>query len=314
MKMKGPKLGGSSRPPSIDTPKPPPVEAKPKPTETPKAPPTAAPTAPPRDGFSTRPPASSAPVAQPQARPPGGKDVTTPFAQDPMKFAGQKDNVLNIQNTQRPAGIPAATAQQPFVPASDSIATLSVHQRPGGNANMHLSPAGGKGTPAYYLDYLPEGSGRFAGLQGVPQHPGPNDPKLLVTGQLNGCAVHALHDSRDQSLSFLHHANYSKNGQQELTDFLRDKPHLSPAATFGPQDYSHKTGNGQDLAGATAFAQYRPPHNGQGLGQWHLMGQLNDMTGKVSPDMRPELMRPDKLQGVPPVMMLPVPYPQTPSI
>jgi|GEM_PF-4388689 len=302
--MKSSKLGGSPRPSSIEAPKPKPIEA-PKPAETSSSSKPASSTSSPpvrNDGFETNSPSR---VSQPQAKPPGGSDVTSSFTQDPVKFASQKDNVLNILNTQRPAGVPAATAQAPFVNASDSIVTMSAHQRPGGNVNMHLTPPNGKGSQVHYLDYLPEGSGRFAGIQGVPQHPGPHDPKMVVTGQLNGCAVHALHDSRDQSLSFMHHANYSKNGPQELNDFLKGHPHLSPAATFGPADYSHATGKGRDQTGATAFAQYLPSSSGNGLGQWHLMGQLNDMTGKVSQDMRPELKRPN-IVGAPPVMMIPV--------
>lgn len=292
------KLGGFSSPfskPASNKPSEvikPPELPKPAPTKPAETPALTKPAPSKPDSFST--PTPTGGVQQPPPKKPGGSDVTSSFTQDPTGFGGKPGNVLNITNTQRPPGTPGATPQQPFVNASDSTVTMNVFQRPGGNANLHLSPPGGQGAQVHYLDYLPEGSGRFAGLQGVPQHPGPNDPKMLVTGQLNGCAVHALHDSRDQSLSFLHHANYSKNGQQELKDFLTQHPHLSPAATLGPQDYSHPIKPGSDqMTGATAFAQYRPSPTGQGLGQWHLMGQLNDMAGMNMQDMRPSLQRPN---------------------
>src|SRR6218665_2897171 len=144
------------------TPTGPPSPAEPSPPSKPAPSPSSPPVR--NDGFETNSPSR---VSQPQAKPPGGSDVTSSFTQDPVKFASQKDNVLNILNTQRPAGVPAATAQAPFVNASDSIVTMSAHQRPGGNVNMHLTPPNGKGSQVHYLDYLPEGSGRFAGIQGV---------------------------------------------------------------------------------------------------------------------------------------------------
>jgi hypothetical protein len=250
-------------------------------------------------------------IQVPARPPPGGKDVTSAFANDPSKFA--KNNVLNAYNMTPPPGLPLPTPQASFVPASQSVVTLNAYQRPGGNANLALSPANAPGgAKVNYLHYLSEGEGKFAGIQGVPLHPKAGEPSMVVTGPLNGCAVHALHDKNTQTLSFVHHANFSKNGQAELQEFLGKHPNLSHAATLGPKDYSHPTGHGKDSTGATAFAHYQKPTSPNGQGQWLLMGQLNDWKNGAGPDGRPELKRPDAktFMAAPDLMTIPIPPPK----
>lgn len=242
-----------------------------------------------------------------QTKPPGGKDVTADFGKNPQQFATQ--HILNAYNTSPPPGLPLPTPSATFVPASQSVVTVNAHQRPGGNANLSFGPAGGQGVQAHYLHYLSEGEGRFAGISGVPPHPVANAPTTIVTGPLNGCAVHAFHDTNTQTMSFVHHANYSKNGKAELADFLQQHPNLQHAATLEPKDYSHPTGHGSETTGATALLQYQKPTQPGQQGQWSILGQLNDWKSGAGPDARPELKRPDF--NAPPVMQIPIPPPKS---
>jgi hypothetical protein len=308
--MKGLKLGGgrpspsSARPPKTETSQP-----SPPPAAAPQAPSSPKPSARPNgrnDGFAAS--TSQASATQAPARPPpGGKDVTASFASNPVQFASTQ--VLNAYNMTPPHGVPLPTPSATFVPAAQSVVTLNAHQRPGGNANLSLGPPNGKGAQVNYLHYLSEGEGRFAGLQGVPQRPGADEPSMVITGPLNGCAVHAFHDKNTQTLSFVHHANFSKNGKQELQDFLKAHPNLSHAASLEPKDYSHSTGHRDETTGATAFAHYQQPTSPNGQGQWYLMGQLNDWKNGAGPDGRPELKRPSAFTGSP-LMMIPIPPPR----
>ena len=169
-------------------------------TSTPASPSTRPPSkpAPSRDGFDTAPTRSRGPFGPAQAaqtpKMPGGKDVTADFGKNPMGFSS--NHLLNAYNANPPPGLPTPRAQPPFVPASQSTVTVNAHQRPGGNANLTFGPAGGQGVQAHYLPYVPEGSGRFAGIHGVPQHPQAGAPSMVVTGPLNGCAVHAFHNTQ----------------------------------------------------------------------------------------------------------------------
>ena len=286
------------------------------PSPAPTTPKTTAPktTTPPSggDGFAKAKPSSSGPVnsthqAQPTpSKMPGGKDVTADFGKDPKTFASH--HVLNAYNTSPPSGLPLPTPSATFVPASQSMVTVNAHQRPGGNANLTFGPAGGQGVQAHYLHYLSEGEGRFAGISGVPPHPTANAPTTIVTGPLNGCAVHAFHDKNTQTMSFVHHANYSKNGENELKDFLKQNPNLQHAATLGPADYSHRTGHGDEATGATAMLHYDKPTQPGQQGQWSIIGQLNDWKSGAGPDARPELKRPDF--NAPPFLQIPIPPPK----
>ncbi|PTL83374.1 hypothetical protein [Vitiosangium sp. GDMCC 1.1324] len=250
-------------------------------------------------------PAKTIPMPPPKA--PGGTNVSANLASNPVMFTA--NNVLNVNNTVPPPGLPLPTPNQTFVPAAHSTVTVNAYQHnPGdktkvGNANLAFNPEGGQGLQAHYLHYLSADMGRYAGISGVPQHPPPGAPTTIITGQLNGCAVHAFHDKNTQTLSFVHHADFSKNGQAELADFLRRNPNLQHAATLGPADYSHPTSmklkDGTPLAtGATVFAQYerpRPAQPGQPAqqGQWVMVGQLHQQKPNAYQEGRPELMRPD---------------------
>ncbi|WP_232293791.1 hypothetical protein [Stigmatella aurantiaca] len=288
---------------------------------TPASPPPAPPSrpAPPRDGFETASPrsppssrglfgTSQTQQAVQSPKMPGGKDVTSDFGKNPMGFSA--NNLLNAYNANPPPGLPKPTNTAPFVPASQSTVTVNAHQRPGGNANLTFSPAGGQGVQAHYLPYVPEGSGRFAGINGVPQHPAPGAPSTIVTGPLNGCAVHAFHDKNDQTLSFMHHANYSSNGTNELADFMKKNPNLQHAATIDPKDYAQWNGKIADRydpprkeeTGATAFAHY--DRNSQ---QWSLAAQVNDIQNGLGPDGRAELKRPDFNLAHQPTQFLQIP-------
>lgn len=292
--MKGIKLGGFKAPSSLpgiktDVPRaPPPSSPKPSSPSQPK---------PVKDGFDT---ASPKPPKQP------GKDVTSSFGANPLGHAGQ--NTLNSYNMfpgGSPQGVALPNANKPFVNANDSVVTLNAHQHQG-NTNLSVTGAGGPGVQAHYMHYLSTGEGKFAGVQGVPLHPRPGQPNMVVTGALNGCAVHALHDPKANTLSFLHHADYSKNGANELKDFLAkpDHQHLRPVGSFTPGEYSHPTGKHGVPTGATPFIHYSQPA-GNHPGQWTIAGQLNTFKNGGTPGGRPELMRPTDLK-VPFVQTIPV--------
>jgi hypothetical protein len=223
-----------------------------------------------------------------------GKDVTPSFTSNPLNFAGQ--NVLNSYNMfpgSSPQGVALPTPHKPFVPANQSVVTLNVHQHQG-NSNLSVTAPGGNGAQAHYLHYLSTGTGRFAGIEGVPLHPRPGDPSMVVTGPLNGCAVHALHNTSNDTLSFVHHADFSKNGAAELKDFMAENPALRLVGGLKPSDYSHPTGVGRVETGATPFIHYNKPP-GQNLGQWTLVGQLNDWKNGGGSGSRPELVRPQNV-------------------
>ncbi|WP_224360454.1 hypothetical protein [Hyalangium versicolor] len=287
------------RGPKMDAPRP----------STPTSPsvPTARPT-PPRDGFQTPTTTSRGLFGPSASKPTGPQNVTDDFKQNPMGFA--TNNLLNVFNAEPPPGLPVGRPNAPFVPASQSIVSVNAHQRPGGNANLTFNPATTPGIPAHYLPYEPQGSGRFAGINGVPQRPGPNDPNMIVTGQLNGCAVHAFHDKNDQTLSFMHHANYSANGPNELEGFMQQNPNLRLAATLDPKDYAQWNGKivstydppRKEQTGATAFA-----HFDQRTQQWSLVAQMNDIKNGAGPDGRPELKRPDFNLAHQPTQFLQIP-------
>lgn len=306
--MKGIKFGGLFKSPSV--PKspaasgggtnkpsaPPPVESKPTSKPSPI-----------KDGFDAQgsKPSTSKVNTPPTQQP--GKDVTSSFGANPLGYSGQ--NILNSYNMfpgSAPQGVALPTAQKPFVNANDSVVTLNAHQHQG-NTNLSVSPAGGQGIPAHYMHYLSTGEGKFAGIQGVPLHPRPGEPNTVVTGALNGCAIHALHDTKNNNLSFLHHADYSKNGKAELDGFLSQHPNLKPAGSFTPGDYSHPTGKHGLPAGATPFIQYSQGAGSQ-PGQWNIVGQLNTYKNGGTPGGRPELMRPTDLQ-VPFMQTVPVDVP-----
>ncbi|QQR44388.1 hypothetical protein JKA73_36405 [Myxococcus xanthus] len=260
-----------------------------------------------KDGFDAQGSKPSTSKVSPQPTRQPGKDVTSSFGANPLGYSGQ--NVLNAYNMfpgGAPQGVALPTAQKPFVNASDSVVTLNAHQHQG-NTNLSVSPAGGQGIPAHYMHYLSTGEGKFAGIQGVPLHPRPGEPNTVVTGALNGCAVHALHDTKNNSLSFLHHADYSKNGKAELDGFLSQHPNLRPAGSFTPSDYSHPTGKHNDPTGATPFIHYSQGANNR-PGQWTIAGQLNTFKNGGTEGGRPELMRPTDLQ-VPLMQTIPVDVP-----
>lgn len=267
-----------------------------------------------------RPAASASPATTPSARPSVSRDgfesVTSSlrglfgkpspaesFTANPQKFTGS--NVLNgyklfpSQGAQQGLSLP--TPQKPLVPASQSVGTLNVQQQHG-NANLSLSSPGGNGPQVHYLHYLSSGQatapgkGSFAGISGVPLNPGHGQPSMVVTGPLNGCAVHALHNTADDTLSFVHHADFSAHGnaagKQQLEAFLKENPSLRLLQSLTPKDYSHPTGAHGIQTGATAFAHYDRP-----TGQWNLVGQLNDWKNGGAPGGRPELQRPQNAAG-----------------
>ncbi|WP_224248207.1 hypothetical protein [Hyalangium gracile] len=231
-------------------------------------------------------------------------NVTSQFAAHPENFAC--NNMLNGYNMfpgKSPDGVKLPTSQNPWVHANDSKVSLNVHQQ-NGNSNLSLSHANTQGAPAHYLHYQSTGTGRFAGIEGVPLHPQPGQPNMVVTGPLNGCAVHALQNKDDHTLSFVHHADFSRNGRQEYSDFLAQNQHLRPLGSFGPSDYAHSTGNGRIETGATAFAHYytRPGHT---QGEWQMVGQLNDWQNGGDRYGRPQLGWPEKL-SVPTIQTIPL--------
>jgi hypothetical protein len=174
------------------------------------------------------------------------------------------------------------------------LVRLNSHQNQG-NTNLSVNPPGGPGAQAHHLHHLSTGAGRFAGIKGVPPHPRPGEPSLVVTGPLNGCAVHAMHDTGNTTLSFVHHTDYSKNGKAELNGFLAQNPALRPAGNVTPDGYSHPTGVSRIETGATAFMHYDRPANG-GPGQWMRVSLLNDWkNGGGGAGTRPELVRPQDL-------------------
>ncbi len=295
--MKGFKVGGFKTPS-------PPSSAKPEAPRTSTSTPSAArptPRQPVQDGFDSSRTARSSwnPFAKPT--PP---NVTSQFTSNPDTFAS--NHVLNGYNMfpgKNPEGVQLPTPNQPFVHANDSIVSLNVHQQ-SGNANLSVTHHNTPGAQVHYLHYQSTGAGRFAGITGVPLHPQPGQPSMVMTGNLNGCAIHAFHNTNDNTLSFVHHADFSKNGKQELSDFLSQHPHLRPVGSFGPSDYAHPTGNGRIETGATAFAHYykRP---GQTQGQWMMVGQLNDWESGANASGRPQLGRPTNAP-VPNVQTIPL--------
>ncbi|WP_375765262.1 hypothetical protein NR798_26465 [Archangium gephyra] len=284
-KIGGPKSSAPLRGLQNDAPKPS------APTPSPSKPaPSAKPVAP-KDGFDTAPSKIGSSI-----RGLFGPSQADSFAADPMKFSGQ--NILNgyklFQNGAPPQGVQLPTPNKPFVPANQSVATLNVQQQHG-NANLSLSAPGGNGPQVNYLHYLSSGQGKpdqgsFAGISGVPLHPKPGQPSMVMTGPLNGCAVHALHNKTDDTLSFVHQADFSKygasTGKQHLEDFLK-KNDLQLVQSLTPHDYSHPTGSHGIETGATAFAHYD-----KASAQWKLVGQLNDWKNGGAPGGRPELQRP----------------------
>ncbi|MFY0523147.1 hypothetical protein ACN28I_08150 [Archangium gephyra] len=285
-KIGGPKSSPSLRGTQNDAPKPP---AMPAPSSSTKTPPTKV--GGPKDGFDT----GTSKIGS-SLRGLFGPSQADSFAADPMKFTGQ--NVLNgyklFQNGVPPPGVQLPTPNKPFVPANQSVAALNVQQQHG-NANLSLSAPGGNGPQVNYLHYLSSGQGKpdqgsFAGISDVPLHPKPGQPSMVMTGPLNGCAVHALHNPANDSLSFVHQADFEKyganTGKQHLKDFLGQNK-LNLVQSLTPHDYSHPTGAHGIQTGATAFAHYDKASE-----QWKLVGQLNDWKNGGSPGGRPELQRP----------------------
>jgi hypothetical protein len=320
------KIGGHSPPPSIQTPRSPtpstsaPATSRPAPTAAPASAASTSSTAQKNDGFksATGSATTKAPIAMP-IKLPGGKDVSADFAKNPVGFAST--NMLNVNNAAAPPGVPLPTKNATFVPASQSTVTVNANQNPGGNANLTFNPAGRPGMQAHYLHYLSgqKDAGRYAGISGVPLHPTANAPTTVVTGQLNGCAVHAFHDKNTQTMSFMHHADYSKNGPAELKEFMEKNPNLKHAATVGPKDYSfptdapkYKDGTTLD-SGATLFAHYEKPTRPGQQGQWVMTTQLNEQKSNQYQEGRPDLVRPS-FNGLPapkpsPMMHYPIPLP-----
>jgi hypothetical protein len=251
----------------------------------------------PKDGFDTAPSRITSSM-----RGLFGPSQAESFAADPMKFSGQ--NILNgyklFPNGSPPQGVALPTPNKPFVPANQSIATMNVHPQHG-NANLSLTAPGGNGPQVHYLHYLSSGQGQqgqgsFAGISGVPLHPAHGQPSMIMTGPLNGCAVHALHNPADGTLSFVHQADFSKyganTGKDQLAAFLRQN-NLELVQSLTPHDYSHATGAHGIQTGATAFAHYDRP-----TGKWNLIGQLNDWKNGGAPGGRPELQRPPHGAGL----------------
>ncbi|QRK09182.1 hypothetical protein JQX13_03205 [Archangium violaceum] len=263
----------------------------------PSTPPSSRPT-PPRDGFDTAPTRSTT-----LSRGLFGPSHAEQFNNNPMQYSGQ--NVLNgyklFPNGTPPQGVDLPTPNRPFVPANQSIATMNVHQQ-NGNANLSLSSPGGHGPQVHYLHYLSGGQaagpnqGSFAGISGVPLHPGPGQPSMVTTGPLNGCAVHALHNPNNpNSLSFVHQADFEHHGaatgRQHLNNFM-NQHNLQLVQSITPHDYSHPSGPHGLPTGATAFAHYDRPTQ-----QWQLVGQLNEYKSGAGAGGRPELQRPQDLAG-----------------
>jgi len=283
--MKGFKIGGSKSfsPPSVGKPDAPRPSSPTSPVTKPTTRPNSF-----KDAFDTQSArgVSGKPTQQP------GKDVTPAFTSNPLNFTGH--NVLNAYNMfpgSSPQGVALPTPSKPFVPANQSVVSLNVHQHQG-NANLSVTPPGGPGAQAHYLHYLSSGAGRFAGIEGVPLRPRPGDPSMIVTGPLNGCAVHALHNTSNNTLSFVHHADFSKNGVAELKNFLAENPSLRLVGGFKPSDYSHATGVGRIETGATPFIHYNAHQ-----GQWTMVGQLNDWKNGGGSGSRPELIRPQTVSA-----------------
>ncbi|KFA88490.1 hypothetical protein [Archangium violaceum] len=284
-KIGGPKSFSLPRAPQLDTPRP---SSPTAPTSKPGA--TSKPSAP-QDGFDTVGSKISSSV-----RGLFGPSQADSFASNPTKFSSQ--NVLNgyklFPEGKPPQGVTLPTPNKPMVPANQSTATLNVQQQHG-NANLSLSPAGGNGPQVHYLHYLSSGqntqaNGSFAGISDVPLRPGQGQPNMVMTGPLNGCAVHALHNPANDTLSFVHQADFSKygaqTGKQQLDGFLKQN-NLQLVQSLTPNDYSHSTGKHGIETGATAFAHYD-----NAAGKWNLVGQLNDWKNGGVPGGRPELQRP----------------------
>ncbi|HEX5753594.1 MAG TPA: hypothetical protein VFZ09_45790 [Archangium sp.] len=225
-----------------------------------------------------------------------GPSQADSFAANPAKFSGQ--NILNgyklFPEGKPPQGVALPTPNKPFVPAHQSTATLNVQQQHG-NANLSLSSPGGNGPQVNYLHYLSSGQGTqsqgsFAGISDVPLRPGHGQPDMIVTGPLNGCAVHALHNPANDTLSFVHQADFTKHGsqtgKQQLDNFLKQN-NLQLVQSLTPNDYSHPTGKHGIETGATAFAHYDKASE-----KWNLVAQLNDWKNGGAPGGRPELQRP----------------------
>jgi hypothetical protein len=262
------------------------------------------------DGFAARaqprggshiPAAYGSPLKLPQ-----GTLVTKDFVQNPAEFA--KTNTLNAYsstesnfkdvtstNPKERVPAPANPRVDPFISANDSKVTMFVHKKDQGNANMTFSPAGGPGVQAHYIPYVQQGEGGFGGVKGVPLHPQIGQPTMAVTGPLNGCAVHAFHNRNDNTLAFIHQANFDRGGPADLAKFQQKNPHLTEVASIKPSDYAHQIKDSKDpreTAGATVFAHYDQPQLNQ-PGQWKLMGQLNNHKAGAGPDGRPPLGAPN---------------------
>ncbi|AKJ03060.1 hypothetical protein ATI61_113248 [Archangium gephyra] len=284
-KIGGPKSFSSPRSPQAEAPRPSTPTApssKPGASTTPGAP---------KDGFDTVGSRISSSV-----RGLFGPSQADSFAANPTKFSGQ--NLLNgyklFPNGTPPQGVTLPTPNKPLVPANQSVATLNVQQQHG-NANLSLSSPGGNGPQVNYLHYLSSGQGTqsqgsFAGISDVPLRPGHGQPSMVTTGPLNGCAVHALHNPANDTLSFVHQADFSKygsqTGKQQLENFLKQNE-LQLVQSLTPNDYSHPTGKHGIQTGATAFAHYDKASE-----KWNLVGQLNDWKNGGTPGGRPELQRP----------------------
>jgi hypothetical protein len=288
--MKSPKISGpkSFSPPRTTQPEAPRPSTPTTPSSKPSAPnkPSA-----PKDGFDTVGSKISSSV-----RGLFGPSQADSFAANPAKFSGQ--NILNgyklFPNGTPPQGVTLPTPNKPLVPANQSTATLNVQQQHG-NANLSLSSPGGNGPQVNYLHYLSSGQGTqnqgsFAGISDVPLRPGQGQPSMVMTGPLNGCAVHALHNPANDTLSFVHQADFSKysaqTGKQQLENFLKQND-LQLVQSLTPNDYSHPTGKHGIETGATAFAHYDKASE-----KWNLVGQLNDWKNGGAPGGRPELQRP----------------------
>ncbi|WNG39801.1 hypothetical protein F0U61_43575 [Archangium violaceum] len=262
----------------------------------PSTPSTSRPT-PPRDGFETAPTRSTT-----LSRGLFGPSHAEQFNNNPMQYTGQ--NILNgyklFPNGTPPQGVDLPTPHRPFVPANQSVATMNIQQQHG-NANLSLSSPGGNGPQVHYLHYLSGGQalgpnqGSFAGISNVPLRPGPNDPSMVVTGPLNGCAVHALHNPANGTLSFVHQADFehqgAATGRQHLNNFLTQN-NLQLVQSLTPNSYSKPSGPHQLPTGATAFAHYDRVAQ-----QWQLVSQMNEYKSGAGAGGRPELQRPQDFPG-----------------
>ena len=107
--------------------------------------------------------------------------------------------------------------------------------------------------------------------------------------------MQAFHNENNDTLAFMHQANFDQGGPANLAKFKQDNPHLQQVASIGPSDYAHKIKDSKDpreTAGATVFAHYDQPQLNQ-PGQWKLMGQLNNHKTGTGPDGRPQLGAPN---------------------